>query len=310
MPSLLPTCSASTAPLSNASTSGPFFLLLSFSPFLFLTTHADSSLLRRYPYTNVKEFILFSQLLTRWGEAGVYGFLGQLDSRPASQILLQSITTEARQQMSMRQMQGLPAVPEWFEVRRFLRSRLQRHLLILLNLASRRPVSPSPTLGPFSPSTSRAALPTTPASSGPGELFSLSSTFPSPSLPTVFFPSRLLPFPSTPPFITPRILYSHPSRAHIDVRFLHRFPDLNITNQPFALGGTPGINSNYTLTNGTGTVEFTWDEPGKVVGYDDLCTSFSPLSATSSTTTESFPCHRHHVEGRWFRQVRRLHLAT
>jgi hypothetical protein len=46
--------------------------------------------------------------------------------------------------------------------------------------------------------------------------------------------------------------------------------DLNITNQPFALGGTPGINSNYTLTNGTGTINFSWDEPGKVVGYDDL----------------------------------------
>ncbi|GAA6019457.1 hypothetical protein JCM10207_001395 [Rhodosporidiobolus poonsookiae] len=50
-----------------------------------------------------------------------------------------------------------------------------------------------------------------------------------------------------------------------------RFPDLNITNQPYALGGTPGINSNYTLTEGAGEViQFTWDEPGKVVGYDDL----------------------------------------
>jgi len=67
----------------------------------------------QYPYNNVKEFIQFCQLLTRFGEAGVYGFLGQLDSRPAAQILLQSITTEARQQMAFRQLQGLPAQPEW-----------------------------------------------------------------------------------------------------------------------------------------------------------------------------------------------------
>ena len=67
----------------------------------------------QYPYTDVKEFIQFCQLLTRFGEAGVYGFLGQLDSRPAAQILLQSITTEARQQMAFRQLQGLPAQPEW-----------------------------------------------------------------------------------------------------------------------------------------------------------------------------------------------------
>lgn len=33
-----------------------------------------------------------------WGEAGVYGFLPHLDSRPAAQLLLQAITTEARQQ--------------------------------------------------------------------------------------------------------------------------------------------------------------------------------------------------------------------
>lgn len=44
---------------------------------------------------------------------GTYGFLGQLDSRPSSQIILQAITTEARQQMIFRQFQGLPAMPEW-----------------------------------------------------------------------------------------------------------------------------------------------------------------------------------------------------
>jgi len=60
-----------------------------------------------YPFETVEEFIVFSQILTRFGESGVYGFLGQLDSRPSAQILLQSITTEARQQMLFRQMQGL-----------------------------------------------------------------------------------------------------------------------------------------------------------------------------------------------------------
>jgi hypothetical protein len=69
----------------------------------------------QYPFETVEEFIVFSQLLTRFGESGVYGFLGQLDSRPSSQILLQSITTEARQQLIFRQMQGLFPMPVWFE---------------------------------------------------------------------------------------------------------------------------------------------------------------------------------------------------
>ncbi|BGP54147.1 hypothetical protein JCM8202_000018 [Rhodotorula sphaerocarpa] len=69
----------------------------------------------QYPFKTLKEGIYFNALLTRWGEAGVYGFLNQLDSRPSAQILLQSITTEARQQMIFRQFAGLPATPEWFE---------------------------------------------------------------------------------------------------------------------------------------------------------------------------------------------------
>lgn len=47
----------------------------------------------QYPFTTVAEFVLFCQLLTRFGESGVYGFLPHLDSRPSAQILLQSITT-------------------------------------------------------------------------------------------------------------------------------------------------------------------------------------------------------------------------
>lgn len=69
----------------------------------------------RYDFQTVPEFIDFSQRLTKWGESGVYGFLNQLDNRASAQILLQSITTEARQQMAFRQFEGLFPMPEWFE---------------------------------------------------------------------------------------------------------------------------------------------------------------------------------------------------
>ncbi|GAA5967119.1 hypothetical protein JCM11641_000446 [Rhodosporidiobolus odoratus] len=149
-----------------------------------------------YPFNNVKEFVLFNQLLTRWGEAGVYGFLGQLDSRPSAQILLQSITTEARQQMVFRQFQGLPAMPEWFET----------------------------------------------------------------GIPQSYAWTLLSKYIKSCPPNNPRIEWA-------------RYPDLNITNEPYALAGTPGINSNYTLTSGNGSIHFTWDKPGKTVGYDGLYTT-------------------------------------
>lgn len=69
-----------------------------------------------YPYTTVREFIDFCQKLTRFGESGVYGFLNHLDSREAGQLLLQSISTEARQQTIFRQFDGLFPFPVWFEV--------------------------------------------------------------------------------------------------------------------------------------------------------------------------------------------------
>lgn len=69
-----------------------------------------------YPVTNVREYIDFCQKLTRFGESGVYGFLNHLDSRESGQLLLQSITTEARQQMIFRQFEGLFPMPVWFEV--------------------------------------------------------------------------------------------------------------------------------------------------------------------------------------------------
>jgi hypothetical protein len=57
----------------------------------------------QYPFQTVPEFIDFCQKLTRWGESGVYGFLTHLNSRAAAQLLLQSITVEARQQMIFAQ---------------------------------------------------------------------------------------------------------------------------------------------------------------------------------------------------------------
>jgi len=69
-----------------------------------------------YPVSNVAEFIDFNQKLTRWGEAGVYGFLPHLNSGPAAQLVLQSITVEARQQLIFRQFGGLFPMPEWHTV--------------------------------------------------------------------------------------------------------------------------------------------------------------------------------------------------
>ena len=66
-----------------------------------------------YPVGNVREYIDFNQKLTRWGESGVYGFLPHLNSGPAAQLLLQSITVEARQQLIFRQFGGQFPMPEW-----------------------------------------------------------------------------------------------------------------------------------------------------------------------------------------------------
>ncbi|TNY22739.1 Rds1 protein [Rhodotorula diobovata] len=154
---------------------------------------AAKQCLYQYPFSTVQQFILFCQLLTRWGEAGVYGFLGQLDSRPAAQILLQSITTEARQQLVFRQFQGLPAMPEFFET----------------------------------------------------------------GLPQAYAWTLLSPYIKSCPPNNPRIEFT-------------RFPLLNITNQPYALDGQPGINSNYTLTEGAGrVVNVEWEPLGKNVSYDN-----------------------------------------
>ncbi|KAM5540291.1 hypothetical protein V8D89_006110 [Ganoderma adspersum] len=68
-----------------------------------------------YPFATVRDFVDFCQKLTRWGESGVYGFLEHLDSHAAANLLLQSIATEARQQMVFRQFEGLFPMPVFFE---------------------------------------------------------------------------------------------------------------------------------------------------------------------------------------------------
>ncbi|GIJ86182.1 hypothetical protein Asppvi_005064 [Aspergillus pseudoviridinutans] len=81
-----------------------------------LGAQAPRQCVYNYPYATVHEFIDFCQKLTRFGEAGVYGFLPHLDSREAAGLLTQSITTEARQQLIFRQFEGLFPMPVWFEV--------------------------------------------------------------------------------------------------------------------------------------------------------------------------------------------------
>ncbi|KAK9370361.1 ferritin-like domain-containing protein [Lipomyces kononenkoae] len=68
-----------------------------------------------YPYRTVLEFVDFCRNVTRWGESTVYGFLEHLDSRAAAQLLLQTVTTEARQEMIFRQFEGLFPMPVWFD---------------------------------------------------------------------------------------------------------------------------------------------------------------------------------------------------
>lgn len=81
-----------------------------------LGASAPQECVYNYPFTNVREFVDFCQKLTRFGESGVYGFLPHLNSREAAQLLLQSISTEARQQMIFRQFDGIFPMPVWFEV--------------------------------------------------------------------------------------------------------------------------------------------------------------------------------------------------
>ncbi|KAJ7066203.1 Rds1 protein [Mycena amicta] len=163
-----------------------------------------------YPFTTVREFVDFCQKLTRFGESGVYGFLEHLDSRPSAELLLQSITTEARQQMIFRQFEGLFPMPTWFI---------------------------------------------------PGITQSMAWTL-------------LSPYITTCPAENPKIVFQI-------------FPALNITNNPSAVplfnstdldnSTLPAITQNRSvpLSAPDFQVDLTWEEPGKVTGYDDLYTTNS-----------------------------------
>ncbi|KAJ1324680.1 ferritin-like domain-containing protein [Microdochium nivale] len=68
-----------------------------------------------YPHQQVREYLDFGQKITRWGESLNYGFISHLESREAAQALMQSVATEARQQMIFRQYNGLHPMPVVFE---------------------------------------------------------------------------------------------------------------------------------------------------------------------------------------------------
>ncbi|KAI9886838.1 MAG: hypothetical protein M1823_001337 [Watsoniomyces obsoletus] len=69
-----------------------------------------------YPFTTVREFVDFSQKLTRWGESGTLGYIPHLNSQESGQIILQVVTVESREQMIFRQFDGLFPMPVWYEV--------------------------------------------------------------------------------------------------------------------------------------------------------------------------------------------------
>lgn len=69
----------------------------------------------QYPnFTGILDWLDFNQKATRFGESGVYGFLGHLNDRSTSAALLSAISTEARQQFAFRQLEGLFPVAHWF----------------------------------------------------------------------------------------------------------------------------------------------------------------------------------------------------
>ncbi|KZT10694.1 uncharacterized protein LAESUDRAFT_692951 [Laetiporus sulphureus 93-53] len=67
-----------------------------------------------YPFQTVRQFVEFCEAVTRFGESGTYGFIEHLNSRAAAQLLLEAVTTEARQQMVFRQFEGIFPMPFWF----------------------------------------------------------------------------------------------------------------------------------------------------------------------------------------------------
>lgn len=68
-----------------------------------------------YPFRTLREWIDFSQKITRITEATIYGFTPHLDSRPVAQLMLSSVAISARQHVVFRQIEGLFPMPVWFQ---------------------------------------------------------------------------------------------------------------------------------------------------------------------------------------------------
>ncbi|KAK9899226.1 hypothetical protein P389DRAFT_202165 [Cystobasidium minutum MCA 4210] len=60
-------------------------------------------------FNNVREYLDFNQKVTKFGEAGVWGFLGHMNSRDSATLMSQSIATETRQQLLAPWIESCPA---------------------------------------------------------------------------------------------------------------------------------------------------------------------------------------------------------
>ncbi|KMU84091.1 hypothetical protein CIHG_01877 [Coccidioides immitis H538.4] len=67
----------------------------------------------RYPFTTLFEFVDFAQKVSKIIESQAYGFIPHLDARETAQLLLQAISVTGRQQLILRQFEGLFPVPVW-----------------------------------------------------------------------------------------------------------------------------------------------------------------------------------------------------
>ncbi|KAH9824639.1 protein rds1, partial [Teratosphaeria destructans] len=70
-----------------------------------------------YPFTNVREYIDFMAKMTRWGEAGNWGFMPHLDCRECAGLLTQAEAIEARQFAP-----GIPQSWHWTFISQYIAS--------------------------------------------------------------------------------------------------------------------------------------------------------------------------------------------
>ncbi|WEW59614.1 hypothetical protein PRK78_005091 [Emydomyces testavorans] len=70
----------------------------------------------RFPFTTLLEFVDFTQKVSKVIESAAYGFVPHLDARATAQLLLQAISITGRQQLLLRQFEGLLPAPVWFEI--------------------------------------------------------------------------------------------------------------------------------------------------------------------------------------------------